>query len=141
MSFQGYLMKFEKTGVEVPVKFIQTFKSTPNQRTDMDDYTDADGLFHRNELKHTPTKTEWTTPEMRIADWEELMALLKANYTITETESGKKRDVDITYYNFEDCDYVHGHFYIPDFTVEVHLSDRARNDLLLAPVRFAIIEY
>lgn len=136
-NFQGYLMKFGKTGREVPAKFIQTFKSTPNQRTDMDDYTDADGLFHRNELSHRSTKTEWTTPEMRIADWEELMALLNANYDV----ANGKRDVNVTYYNFEYCSYVSGHFYIPDFTIEVHLSDRPNKDLLLAPVRFAIIEY
>lgn len=137
MAFQGYLMKFSKTGVELPAKFIQTFKSKPNQRTDMDDYTDADGLFHRNELSHTSTKTEWTTPPMHIPEWEELMALLKSNY---DSVNGK-RDVNVTYYNFEDCNYVQGHFYVPDFEVEVYLANRQRNDLLLAPVRFAIIEY
>lgn len=135
MAFAGYLMKFTQNNETVPYDFIQTFKSTPNQRTDMDDYPDANGELHRNVLSHTSTKTEWTTPPMSISKWEELMALFKRNY-INELE----RKVPVEYYNFESCDYKTGYFYIPDFTVEALLV-RRNNDLLINSVRLAIIEY
>lgn len=136
MAFAGYLIKLTQNSEIVPYEFIQTFKSTPNQRTDMDDYTDANGELHRNVLSHTSTKTEWTTPPLKIARWEELMALLKRNY-INEQE----RKIPVEYYNFESCDYKTGYFYIPDFTVEALLVKTATNDMLINSVRLAIIEY
>ena len=135
MAFAGYLMKFTQNNEIVPYKFMQTFKSTPNQRTDMDSYTDANGELHRNALEHTSTKTEWTTPPLHITDWEQLMALFNRNYI-----NALERKVPVEYYNFEDCDYKTGYFYVPDFTIEV-LLDKGNNDLLLNSVRFAIIEY
>lgn len=135
MAFAGYLMKFTQNNEIVPYKFMQTFKSTPNQRTDMDDYTDANGELHRNVLSHTSTKTEWTTPPMSINKWEELMAFMQRNY-----ENALERKVPVEYYNFESCDYRTGYFYVPDFTVEALLI-RKNGDMLINSVRLAIIEY
>lgn len=135
MAFAGYLMKFTQNNEIVPYDFIASFKSTPNQRTDMDDYTDANGELHRNVLSHTSTKAEWTTPPMSISKWESFMALLKRNY-----ENEQERKAPVEYYDFENGNYKTGYFYIPDFTVEALLI-RKNGDMLINSVRLAIIEY
>ena len=47
-GFEGWLLKIN--GVIFPTKYIraETYTITPDQETDLDDYTDNDGVFHRN---------------------------------------------------------------------------------------------
>ena len=55
MAYSGYLFKFGN--YTFPNKYIlwDTFETNPNQRQDLDSYTDANGLTHRNAISHTKT--------------------------------------------------------------------------------------
>lgn len=137
MAFQGYFIKFRKTNTEFQAgKYIQTYKVTPNQRSDLDDYTDANGLLHINVLSHTSTKIELNTKPMWTSDWEEMMALFKANYS-NELE----RRIELEYYDQESGEYKVGDFYVPDFTPEILLVKRENNKYLVNACRFAFIEF
>jgi hypothetical protein len=136
MAFNGYLIKFTSSGQEFPIKYIQSYTTTPNQRSDADDLTDATGELHINVLPHTSTKIEFNTPPLHTADYEELMSLLRSHY-IDELQ----RDVNIEYYNMETCNYEYAHCYVPDFSPAINIIHREKKDFLTSTIRFAFIEF
>lgn len=134
MSYNGYILKI--SGNVFPTKYIiaDTYKATPNQRTDKDDYSDADGYFHRNTLPHTRTKIEFQTPPLKMAEKDEIMDLFRNSY-IHEGQ----RMVDIEYWDDEKSDYSSGTFYLPD--IEFKYKQLKEDGIIYSGVRIALIEY
>lgn len=132
MAFNGqYLLK--AGSYEIPLRYMKldSYKSSPDQRQDLDSYRDADGVLHRTVLAHTATKIEFETPYMHRADLEALINGIKANYI-----DALSRDVTLTYYDDETQTYKTGHFYLPGtMTFEVYNKD------IYNSCRFAFIEY
>lgn len=80
---------------------------SPNQRQDMDSYTDGYGVTQRNALAHTKTQVQFTTLPMRGTDMDMVMAGITSNYI-----NPKERDANCTYYDDESRGFKTGHFYL-----------------------------
>lgn len=128
MAFNGYLIKIGSIIISSKFIALNSYKSTPNQMTDLDSYTDSNGLLHRNVLPHKSTKIEFNTPPLTLATKIELQSLLPTRVKLS-----------LTYWNDEENVYKTGDFYIPDITFEV--SHHTANNIWYNPVRIAFIEY
>ena len=108
MAYNEYLLKFDKANFIFPEKYIEwgSYKSKPGQRQSLDAYTDLDGVTHDNPLPHAKTEISFTTLPMSGEEWELLMSNVVGNYLNFEA-----RDLNITYFDFEQCKYRSGHFY------------------------------
>lgn len=131
MAFNGYLLKVGNYTIPLTFMKLESYKSAPDQRQDLDSYRDADGYLHRNVLPHTATKIEFETPYMPMRDFQALMTGIKNNLT-----NVLARDCTLTYYDEETDSYKTGHFYMPG-TMEYQMF----NKNIYAPSRFAFIEY
>lgn len=132
-GFEGWLLKIN--GVEFPTKYIraETYTVTPDQETDLDDYTDNDGVFHRNILPAKATKIEFSTPHMWLQDMRKVLEIIPDN--------DNDNYVSITYWNPRKMVYQSGTAYISDVSWEPYLVDVSRNNIMYKEVRFAFIEY
>lgn len=120
----------------IPMKFIKydTYIITPNIRLDLDSYRDADGILHRNALKHTTTKIEFDTPALHEEDMDELMKNIRSQY-----KNYNEKSAICTYYDPENGIYKSGEFYMPDF--KFHIYSIANGAIIYRPLRLAFIEY
>lgn len=130
-GFEGWLLKVN--GVEFPTKYIraETYKATPDQETDLDDYTDNDGVFHRNVLPAKATKIEFNIKPVRLADMAKIQAILPK----------PKTNITIEYWNDTAMKYQSGQAYIPDISYEPYMVYRDIKDILYKETRVAFIEY
>lgn len=131
MAFQGYYIKVGNYTIPLTFMKLESYKSAPNQRQDLDSYRDANGYLHRNVLSHTATKLEFETPYLTFKDMRTLIQNIRANYT-----DDLARTVELTYYDEETDSYKTGTFYMPG-TVEYNWYNKE----IYAPSRFAFIEY
>lgn len=131
MAFQGYYIKVGNYTIPLTFMKLESYKSAPNQRQDLDSYRDANGYLHRNVLSHTATKLEFETPYLTFKDMRTLIQNIRANYT-----DELARTVEVTYYDEETDSYKTGTFYMPG-TVEYNWYNKE----IYAPSRFAFIEY
>lgn len=132
-GFEGWLLKIN--GVVFPTKYIraETYTVTPDQETDLDDYTDNDGVFHRNILPAKATKIEFSTPHMWLQDMRKVLEIIPDN--------DDDNYVSVTYWNPRKMVYQSGTAYISDVSWEPYLVDVSRNNIMYKEVRFAFIEY
>lgn len=131
MAFQGYFIKVGNYTIPLTFMKLESYKSAPNQRQDLDSYRDANGYLHRNVLSHTATKLEFETPYLTFKDMRTLIQNIRANYT-----DDLARTVELTYYDEETDSYKTGTFYMPG-TVEYNWYNKE----IYAPSRIAFIEY
>lgn len=134
MAFSESLISFGS--YNIPMKFIKydTYVITPNIRLDLDSYRDADGVLHRNALKHTTTKIEFETPALREEDMDELMLNIRSQYL-----NYSEKNAICTYYDPENGIYKSGEFYAPDFKFQLYTI--ANGEIIFRPLRIAFIEY
>lgn len=127
-AFEGHL--FEVDGVIFPMRLImiETYEATPNQKIDLDPYTDEDGELHRHVLDHTRTKFEFTTPPISLAD----KIVMQGFFPNRET-------VNIRYWNDDVNSYTTGKFYVPDISYKPYKTTSV--DAMYKPIRLAFIEY
>lgn len=132
-GFEGWLLKIN--GVEFPTKYIRadTYTVTPDQETDLDDYTDADGIFHRNILPAKATKIEFSTPHMWLPDMVKVLEIIPDNDSDNE--------IAIEYWNPRRLCYQSGTAYISDVSWEPYMINVYRKNIMYKEVRFAFIEY
>lgn len=130
-GFEGWLLKVN--GVELPTKYIRadTYTVTPDQETDLDDYTDNDGIFHRNILPAKATKIEFNLIPLRLAQ-------LRKVFDIIPLEDN---EVQIEYWNPRKFAYQSGRAYVPDVSFEPYMVYREIKDILYNEIRIAFIEY
>ena len=111
MSLLGPLLKFttHSPGFEFPLKYIKidTYDCAPNQRQDLDSYTDAYGITRRNALAHTKTDIQFTTREMTGNEMHALMNGITGQY-----KNVNERDFDVEYWDMETQSEKTGHFYL-----------------------------
>lgn len=137
MAYEGYLIKFDKTGYIFPLDMIktETYNITPRQRQDLDSYRDMDGILHRNVLEHTASKIEWETkPLLTNKQVAQICENLRASY-----ENYSERRISVTYYNPETDGYDSGTFYMPDATYTPYTA--TKEYVKYNQTRYALIEY
>lgn len=130
-GFEGWLLKIN--GVEFPTKYIRadTYKVTPDQITDLDDYTDNDGRFHKNELPAKATKIEFHIIPLRLRDMKNVLQIIPSN----------NNSITIEYWNPRKSIYQSGQAYVPDISYEPYMVYRDIKDILYKETRVAFIEY
>lgn len=131
-GFEGWRIKIN--GVIFPSKYIHagSYKITPDQETDIDDYTDNNGIFHRNVLPATATKIEFNIKPMHLSEWIKIKEILPP----------KRVEFQIEYWNDYEVKYQSGTAYMPDISIEPYEDyPKNENDILYNPIRIAFIEY
>lgn len=106
-----YLIKFG--GTEFPNKYITSdgYNTTPNQRTELKAYRDADINLHRVTSPNFKTSISLTLCPMSASEKQEVQNIIKNSMINTD-----ERKVDVTYWNDEINSYSNGYFYISDVT-------------------------
>lgn len=106
-----YLIKFGST--EFPNKYITSdgYNTTPNQRTELEAYRDADIELHRVTSPNFKTSIQLTLCPMSASEKQEVQDIIKNSMINTD-----ERKVNITYWNEEINSYSNGYFYISDVT-------------------------
>lgn len=80
----------------------------PNQRQDLDPFTDQTGLTHRNALAHTKTEITITTRNnLTWAEVQSIMQGLTSNYI-----NSAERDANCEYFDTETFTIKQGHMYL-----------------------------
>lgn len=92
-----------------PNKYIEfdSYDISPNQRQDLDSYTDGYGVTQRNALAHTKTQIKFNTLGMNGAEMDVITSGIAANYI-----NYNERDANCRYYDPESRSYKTGHFYL-----------------------------
>lgn len=142
MAYQGYFFKLKKTvdgkttEWAIPLKYmkVESATFTPKIVQDLDPYTDADGLLHRNPVPHTSAKFEFSTPPMTIPQKEEFMSKLTSMFT-----DSLERKVTLQYYNDETGQYNQAECYCPDFSFTPRTN--SINGIVYDPIRVCFIKY
>lgn len=106
-----FLIKFGSA--ELPNNFLTNdgYVTTPNQRTELEAYRDANVELHRNTSSEYKTSIRLTFCPMSQSDKELLLSIISSGM-INEIE----RKVKVRYWNEEINDYKDGYFYISDIT-------------------------
>lgn len=125
-KYKGYLIKTEY-GI-LPGKFITGYDSTPNQETDRNSYTDANGKTHRNILKHTKSGITFTLPPLTLEEKEQFQKYFPERYKMK-----------IEYWNDAENTYAEGIFYITPIKYTILNYDKKTIYYSLATVE--LIEY
>ncbi len=103
------MILFKFGNFEFPNEYIKrdTFDCAPNQRQDMDSYTDGYGVTQRNVLAHTKTQIQFTTRKMSGSEMRSLMDSITQNYI-----NYGERNAQCTYYDDESGNFKTGLFYL-----------------------------
>ena len=112
---KDYLFKFGD--FVFPMKHIAEngWNIAPNQRQDLDSFTDANGLTHRNAVEHTKTNISIKTLDIDWDEMDSIMENIQSNYI-----NYLERDAMCEYYDSETRTYKTGHFYLdPSVTFPV----------------------
>lgn len=128
-----YLLKFGNT--ILPSKYIMSdgYVITPNQRTELEAYRDADIELHRVTSRNFKTSISLTTCPMSLSDKIEFQSIIEADMEIIE------RKVRITYWNDETNEYSVGDFYVSDTTFSI--LGYFGGERWYKPATFQFIEY
>lgn len=133
-KYEGYLIMLGN--IKFPMKYILqgTYKSTPNQRTEMKAYTNAQNKLIRQTSPRYRSKVEFETPPLFLDELEEIRTMInKAIINAVE------RKGIVKYFNEEDLRYKTMTCYMPD--VEYTTKGELNGTLLYEPIRLAFIEY
>lgn len=137
MAYRKYLFQFGN--FIFPNKYIKfdTFKIKPDQRQDMDSFTDGNGVTNRNALEHTKSNVSFTTLEMPEAAMNAITSGLRANYLNTN-----ETDANCVYYNPRIGDYKTGHFYLdPSVEFQIKKEDENGKSIRYSEMQWLFIEY
>lgn len=131
--YQGYLLKVNGNIFPNSLIRAQTYNITPDQITDLDDYTDNDGYLHRFPLPHTATKIEFNVPTKTDKEWDLIRELLPFSTPF------ERVSVEIEYYNPYTGEYKEATVYIPEVSFAMYSADK--ENIRYEETRLAFIEY
>lgn len=138
MKFEGWLLKFGS--VILPNSFLLAdgWESTPNQRTEISAYRDANVLLHRETSPNYKTKITITLREMNLTEMSALKEVIK-QATVNEQE----RKISLTYWNDETLEYTEAitKVYMPDVTYKIHRVDETKKDIEYDSFTMTFIQY
>lgn len=136
-AFEGWLLKFGSQ--KFPLEYLaqDDCDSTPDQRTQIDSYRDADNLLHLETSPNYKTKLEYkTVDDLTLGDKITIQQVMKSGLL-----DATQRKYRITYWNDESNEYETGEFYVPDIVFRQKRVDRVKKTIIYGSVRIAMIEY
>ncbi len=137
MAYNGYLFQFGD--FIFPNQYIKydSYDIAPDQRQDLDSYTNARGITIRNALEHTKTNITFSTVPMPEAAMDAILAALERNYF-----NSNETDADCTYFNPRKREYSTGHFYLdPSVKFRVKKVDDGGKEIRYGETQWIFIEY
>lgn len=141
-TFNTYFISVMNGNTEIPIpnKYISlgSYKSTPNQRQDLDSFRDSKGILHRNTLEHKVSKVEFNTPPLLEEELEDLQSKLNSGII-----NANERKLTIKHYCFDTHTYQISTVYMPDIDFTPLRLVKVGNTMkvLMDKVRLAFIEY
>lgn len=114
MSNADNLIKFGGTWLPNEYLLADGYESTPNQRTELDAFRDANVLLHRVTSSNYKTLISFTLCPMTLTDKQYVQSIINGGM-----ENSTERKVLVTYWNDETNSYETGHFYIHDVTYQI----------------------
>lgn len=130
-GFEGWMIKINGNIFPNSLIRMETYKITPDQETDLDDYTDNNGRFHRNVLPAKATKIEFETKIIRMRDAKQIFQIIPEN----------DDEVTVEYWNPRKFIYQSGDSYVPDIQYTIRRVIESENDIEFGQIRIAFIEY
>lgn len=109
---------FSFGGYEIPSTLIAEggYEILPNQRQDLDPYTDQFGVTQRNALAHTKTQVTITT--RKGLTWNEVQGLITG--LTSHYQNYRERSAMCEYFDTESFGYKSGKFYLdPSFATKI----------------------
>ena len=137
MAYKGYLFQFGS--YIFPNKHIKfdSYDIAPDQRQDLNSFTDGNGVTERNALEHTKTNITFSTLGMSGKDMDAITSNLSANY-INPNET----DANCTYYDPRIGNYKTGHFYLdPSVKFRIKKVDKNGSNIDYNEMQWIFIEY
>lgn len=137
MAYSGFLFQFGE--FVFPNKYIKfdTYNIAPDQRQDLNSFTNGKGITIRNALEHTKTNITFTTVQMPEAAMNAITEALEKEY-INKNET----DAECVYYNPRKRKYETGHFYLdPSVQFKVKKVDDDGNKIRYGEMQWIFIEY
>lgn len=115
MAYSGWLVKVGDFKIDTK-KYIkaESYSAYANMQ-DLDPWTDANGYVHRTAVELKAMKIEFETKFMYQWEFNELMAGIRANYTVP-----RARQFLLTAYIPEYDDYMTQTAYMADFTPQIY---------------------
>lgn len=109
------LIKFGGTWLPLSYLLADGYETTPNRRTELEAYRDANVYLHRATSPNHKTTLTLNFCPMSQSEKEQVQAIIWGSASmVNETE----RKVYITYWNDETNGYTSGYFYISDITYQ-----------------------
>lgn len=137
MAYEGYLFQFgEFIFPNEHIKF-DSYDIAPDQRQDMDSFTNGKGITVRNALEHTKTNITFSTLPMSGSEMGSIMSNMTKNYkNVNET------DADCVYFNPRTYRYSTGHFYLdPSIKFRIKKADKDGAEINYGEMQWTFIEY
>lgn len=135
-EFKGYLLKFTKSGNNFPDKYINpsTYKTTPQQRTEIKANRDNFYTLHRTTIPNHKTKITFSTTVLDLNELREILEIINSSYA-----NRTQRKVVVEYWDDELLKYRTMTAYIPDITYTKRkiTSDNIKYE----PLEISLIEY
>lgn len=128
------MSQFKFGNFSFPDKYIArgAVNIKPNQRQDLDSYTDGYGVTQRSALSHTKTEISFSTIPMSGKEMREIMQGMVSNYI-----DYNERDSMCEYYDDENGVIKTGHFYLDPSTT----LNRAEVDSNGIPTRYGQVQW
>lgn len=137
MAYEGYLFQFGD--YTFPNKHISydSYDIAPDQRQDMDSFTNGKGITVRNALEHTKTNITFNTWPMSDSEMSTILSNLERNYrNVNET------DANCVYFNPRKGTYSTGHFYLdPSVKFRIRRVDEEGRKIEYGETQWVFIEY
>lgn len=137
MSYNGYLFQFGE--FMFPNKYIkyESYDIAPDQKQDLDSFTDGNGVTHRNALEHGKTNISFSTIEMPDEAMNFIISGLRRNY-INQRET----DANCWYFDPGTGEYREGHFYLdPSLKYSIKKVDDEGRRIFYKEMQWIFIEY
>lgn len=136
MSFNGYLIKFVKSGQLFPHELIakEGYEATPLQRTEIKAYRDSNNLLHRITSPNSKTKIVITTKALNLKELTKLRNILNSAF-----DNSQQRKLRIQYWDDELLAYRTMTAYMPDITYTPRSIED--DNIKYKPIQLTFIEY
>lgn len=136
MSFNGYLIKFVKSGKLFPHELIakEGYEATPLQRTEIKAYRDSNNKLQRITSPNSKTKIVITTNSLNLEEMTRLRQVLNS-----AMDNSQQRKLRIQYWDDELLAYRTMTAYMPDITYTPKAI--TADDIVYKPIQLTFIEY
>lgn len=137
MGYKSFLFQFGN--FIFPNEYIEfdNYDIAPDQRQDLDSFTDGNGETHRNALEHTKSNITFTTIEMSGEAMAHILLSLQKEYINPE-----ETDANCVYFNPRLHDYKTGHFYLdPSVKFRIKKVDKEGTNIKYGSMQWIFVEY